>query len=184
VNTKEYKRLYYLKNKENIKKRATQWYLENEKQAKLSRKKYYANNKDKFPLRTIDENRVYYLANIEKENERCRYWKNDNKVYSKEYQKEYRQSEHGRGVANFHTNKRRAAKLNATPKWLTKKQLNDIKNIYKTCPKGSEVHHIIPLQALSNVCGLHVPWNLEILTKEEHLSKHSLLNKKSFLLTL
>jgi 5-methylcytosine-specific restriction endonuclease McrA len=73
--------------------------------------------------------------------------------------------------------KREAAKLNATPKWLTKEHLLEIQNIYmksielkKIDGIQRHVDHIVPLQG-ANVCGLHVPWNLQILSQQENLSK-------------
>lgn len=75
--------------------------------------------------------------------------------------------------------KRRAAKLNATPKWLTKQDYVEIEDIYWQSKEYNRllydifhVDHIIPLQG-KNVCGLHVPWNLQILTEKENLSKNN-----------
>lgn len=70
-----------------------------------------------------------------------------------------------------------SAKLNATPTWLTKDHLDLIEMKYKlaaylTRETGIRwtVDHIIPLQG-DNVCGLHVPWNLRVITSSENSSK-------------
>ena len=66
---------------------------------------------------------------------------------------------------------------NATPKWLTKQQRDQIKHIYlqarvMTKLTGTKyvVDHIVPLRG-KNVCGLHVPWNLEVMTHEANCKK-------------
>lgn len=78
--------------------------------------------------------------------------------------------------------KRRATKLNATPKWLTKQQLHKIKLIYAlrlnlTRKTGITHHvdHIVPLNH-PEVCGLHVPWNLRVITEEENVAKSNSLS--------
>ncbi len=69
------------------------------------------------------------------------------------------------------------AERNATPSWLTKFDHDYIKHIYvqdkeleKLDGTPRHVDHIIPLQG-KTVCGLHVPWNLQILTAIENTSK-------------
>jgi 5-methylcytosine-specific restriction endonuclease McrA len=77
----------------------------------------------------------------------------------------------------FYANKRRTAKLNAAPSWLTEKQYKEIEEFYvlaKELQWLSEeplhVDHIVPLQG-ENVSGLHVPWNLQILPRSMNSSK-------------
>jgi hypothetical protein len=76
-------------------------------------------------------------------------------------------------------NRRRARKLNAMPKWLTNEHHKIIKEIYAKCRETTkitgiphEVDHIHPLSG-SNFSGLHVPWNLQIITESENCSKNN-----------
>lgn len=74
---------------------------------------------------------------------------------------------------------RRARKLLATPDWLTDEQKFEIRQIYElaeyltsTTGERHEVDHIIPLRH-PDVRGLHVPWNLQVLTATENSRKGS-----------
>jgi hypothetical protein len=73
--------------------------------------------------------------------------------------------------------KRRFSKLNATPSWLTEAHIEQINQIYWHCADlrlvtGEQYHvdHIIPLRG-KNVCGLHTPWNLQILPSDLNIRK-------------
>jgi 5-methylcytosine-specific restriction endonuclease McrA len=63
------------------------------------------------------------------------------------------------------------------PSSLTAEQEQQIKDFYwlakdLTAVSGETYHvdHIVPLQG-KNVCGLHVPWNLQVLPADINLSK-------------
>ena len=65
---------------------------------------------------------------------------------------------------------RRAAKLNATPPWVDHAALVAIYE--KSRALKLEVDHIIPLKHRL-VCGLHVPWNLQLLPMIANRQKHN-----------
>lgn len=76
---------------------------------------------------------------------------------------------------------RRRRFRDATPPWLTHRQKTEIRELYKIAITMSKttgeryvVDHIIPLQG-ETVCGLHVPWNLRVITQEENLAKSNRL---------
>ena len=79
------------------------------------------------------------------------------------------------------TKARRRKHRDATPPWLTRKQKTEIRQLYqiaitmtKTTGEQYVVDHIVPLRS-PDVCGLHVPWNLRVITQEENLKKSNKL---------
>jgi 5-methylcytosine-specific restriction endonuclease McrA len=72
---------------------------------------------------------------------------------------------------NFSSAVKRSRKLRATPKWA---DIGKIKEIYRNCPDGYEVDHIIPL-ACKEASGLHCEFNLQYLTAKENQQKKNKL---------
>lgn len=82
-----------------------------------------------------------------------------------------------KGSVNANTRKYQAAKLKRTPKWLSKEQHQMLKEIYQMAvdleqvfPWKQHVDHIIPLQG-KTISGLHVPWNLQIISAKDNMIK-------------
>lgn len=72
---------------------------------------------------------------------------------------------------------RRATRVSATPRWLTKEDRLAIASVYEraatlTAQTGEkhEVDHIVPLRS-KVVCGLHVPWNLRVMLAYKNRAK-------------
>lgn len=79
------------------------------------------------------------------------------------------------------TKARRRKHRQAIPPWLTRKQKSEIRQLYqiaitmtKTTGEQYVVDHIVPLRS-ETVCGLHVPWNLRVITQAENLEKSNKL---------
>jgi hypothetical protein len=96
-----------------------------------------------------------------------------------EYNKKYRAENHHRvqALQTARGAKYKAAKKKATPKWITAADIERIQVFYleaswvtKRSGVPHEVDHIVPLQG-ETVCGLHVPWNLRVITKSFNASK-------------
>ena len=104
--------------------------------------------------------KAYYYNNIDFMREK-----------SKQYQKTHK------AIVNANSAKKRASKLQATPSWLSDEQYCDIKNFYYAAKQLElettvkyHVDHIVPLQG-ENVCGLHVPWNLQVIPAADNIAK-------------
>ena len=133
--------------------------------------KYYQKNKQRIKARTalryfntIDEQKAYFhdyhKKNASKKRSITAEWKKKNKH-----------------KVNEQVRRRQAAEIYATPKWLAQDHIEKIQEIYwlahdLRAVSGEEYHvdHIIPLRG-KNICGLHVPWNLQILPADLNLSK-------------
>jgi hypothetical protein len=72
---------------------------------------------------------------------------------------------------------RRRKHRHATPKWLTSVQKKQMREMYLAARRLTKstgvpyvVDHIEPLRG-DDRCGLHVPWNLQVITREANLYK-------------
>ena len=149
---------------------------------KEKRKEYYKNNREAI----LEQRKEYYKYNREAISEQQKEYYKYNREAISEYLKEYRQN--NRDKLNAKDAKRRARKLNACPDWLTQEHHNVIADLYATAQKLTKetgiphhVDHIVPLKGKScdlgtglmrhTISGLHVPWNLQVVSEEENLSK-------------
>jgi hypothetical protein len=121
--------------------------------------------------------KAWRQANREKHRASTKAWYEANKEEKLAKNKAWAQV--NKDKVNAFAAKRRAAKLNRTPSWLTKEDLGKIKELYKEAQKlreetGEEWHvdHIIPLQG-EYISGLHVPDNLQVIRATENKRKHN-----------
>ena len=142
---------------------------------KEHRAKWYAENAESEKAKAMQ----YHYANYEKNKERISKkvieWQQNNKEkYAAKSKRCYERTKHKKFAWQALA---RAAKRNAVPKWIDDQLKQEIQKYYvearaKTKETGThyEVDHIVPLMG-ENVCGLHVPWNLRVITRYENRSK-------------
>jgi len=143
-------------------------YKKNRESEKIRCLNYYHINRSKI----LPKKRQFYVENCEQEKARCAKQREKNPNYILNWKK---QNKEKCLIYNRNSESKRRAILNkAMPLWLNKEQLKQIYHIYKNCPQGYEVDHVIPLRNRV-VTGLHVPWNLQYLTKSENKKKKNKL---------
>jgi hypothetical protein len=160
-------RKWHQENKDHIKKRSKEWREANPEKSKAQKKRY----REKYKEQISKKMKEWIKNNPRKE----RVYSEKQKERIKIKKKEWKQN--NKGLERAYSMKRYAKKLKATPKWLSDCHYKNIEQIYIEARNTEKldgiprhVDHIIPLQG-KNVSGLHVPWNLQILTKKENLKK-------------
>lgn len=168
---KKYRKEWHLKNKERQKELMRIYYKNNVDEFAKKKKERYAQKK----LEIIAKQNEYYDKNKEAYRAARRRRYEERRVLELSIQKIWRNNNGDR--RNHLSALRRAAKLKATPDWLTKEQKEQIKEIYSEAKRKEKedglprhVDHIIPLKS-GKVCGLHVPWNLQVLLAQENMRK-------------
>lgn len=120
--------------------------------------------------------RRYYERNMELTKARAR---NRPAEDQREYRRSWKKANPEYTQASSNARKRRAR--HATPPWLTAEHKQQIREMYLTARRLTKstgvkyvVDHIVPLRS-EEVCGLHVPWNLQILTHNDNCAKSNKL---------
>jgi len=163
-----------------------EWRAKNpEKQAAIC-KKYDEKNRDKRSAYA----KQYRKDNPEKVKALFESWAKANPEKIKGYMKKASKAWHERNPdyqSNFYKAhkeryvaaraRRRAAQESATPSWLTAIDKAMIQEMYdvseaRYIQTGIKHHvdHIVPING-KGVAGMHVPWNLQVITAHENLSK-------------
>jgi hypothetical protein len=147
---------YREKNKERDSVTQRNWRTKNKEHKKQVHLKWLAANKDR---------KIAYIKE----------WHKKNPDRKRHYSKRY--DSLNRATRNNALAKRRSMQKDACPAWLTAIQKAQIREFYdiaiaRSFQTGIQYHvdHIHPLQG-ENFRGLHVPWNLQIITANENLAK-------------
>lgn len=137
-----------------------------------AKRQWREKNKDKYQ----EYNKEYHQRNKEKVNSRSAAWRQENPERAKRNVREW----HRRNpeIANAHSRLYRHEKRHPRRFWQCDEHRKEVERIYEEKLKlnreaggvAYHVDHIVPLKG-QTVCGLHVPWNLQIVPAKENMSK-------------
>lgn len=147
------------------------WDKANPAKRRAAGRRRYRANPEKYRIRR----RQHVHKNPEKNRASCRKYYKHNREFVLECTKRWQRNNPHRVAA---TNMlRHARKLRATPAWLTPALRLQMTELYDQALLATKLtgvrHHVDHIQPIRgrDRCGLHVPWNLQLLTAAENMTK-------------
>jgi hypothetical protein len=164
-------RAHYERNAESMRQKTRDWVAANKERKRDNDRKW----RDKNLAAIARRSKVFRESNADRLLKKNRDYRAANRERLKEAQRAWRKANHGKVIANVTARKKRVRR--ATPPWLSRSQRKEIQQFYVNAAAANEalganyqVDHIVPI-VHDLVCGLHVPWNLQLLTAEENVEK-------------